>query len=181
MDILRAALLAAGEDTDSTFDGLFSGARGVMGIVLMVTGVLIIYIAVKVFKGYRFLSAAGEGSIVAEDTYVETEARAVEKEISAMPDLNGGEDREFVQWRIVYTVDGEDHTQLIPDDGYEEGSLLKIKYDPKKPDNFYLVDEDREEEEISSDPAENTSRTTGSVLVVLGILVILGGAALRFA
>lgn len=184
MDMLKLMLLAAEEDTDSSFDGLFSGARGVMGIVLMVTGLLIIYIAVKVFKGYRFLPMAGERTVVEEDNYVETEAKALQKKKSTLPDFNGGEDREFVEWKIGYTVDGEKYTQLIPDDGYEKGDMLKIKYNPDKPEEFYLVDgeqtEEREDTEEAADPSENSSRTTGLVLTVLGVLVIIGGAALTF-
>lgn len=182
MELFRYILLAADEDVDSSFNGMFSGARGVMGIVMMVTGVLIIYIAVKVFKGYRFLPAAGDGTIVEEDKYVEAEAKVIEKTVTAMPDLSGGEDREFIEWKIVYTVDGEEYAQHIPDDGYEQGDTLKIKYDPHKPDGFYLMDEEESnaDDSDSFDPNEQKSRTTGLVLTVLGVLVIMGGAALRF-
>lgn len=183
MDMLKYVLLAA-DETDSSFDGLFIGAKGVMGIILIVTGLLLIYFAVKVFKGYRFLPAAGERTIIEEDNYVEIEAKVLQKKKSTMPDFNGGEDREFVEWKIGYTVEGEKYTHLIPDDGYKKGDFLKIKYNPDKPDEFYLVDEEKEQEGESAEldaPSKDSSHTTGLVLAVLGVLIIIGGVALNLA
>ena len=168
---------------DGSFDGMFRGARSVMGIILMVTGVLLIYIAVKVAKGYSFVPTLGHETIIAEDKYVEGEAEVLEKEVSKMPGLNDGEDREFIECKIKYTVDGEEYTHMIPDDDHSKGDMLKIKYDPKKPDAFYLVGEEEEETEApdeTDDADKSKSMIIGVILIVLGLLVIAGGAALFF-
>ncbi|MBQ8967017.1 DUF3592 domain-containing protein [Ruminococcus sp.] len=180
MDMTKLLLMA--EEEKNPFDGLFSGAGRVVGIILIVTGVLLIYLAVKVAKGYSFMPTLGTETVIEEDNYVECEAKVLQKKKTTMPDLNGGEDREFVEWKIGYTVDGEKFTQMIPDDGYEKGDMLKIKYNPDKPSEYYLVDENAdneapdEEEDTSADT--NKSRNTGAIIAVLGVLVIIGGIAL---
>ena len=179
MDITK---ILFAEDSSSAFDGLFSGAGGVVGIVLVVTGLLIIYIAVKVAKGYSFLPTLGTETVIEEDNYVEGEAKVLQRKKSTIPDFNGGGEREFVEWKIGYTVNGEKFTQMIPDDGYEKGDMLKIKYEPDKPSEFYLVDENAPEQTeapTETDKADTTkSRNTGLILGVLGVLVIIGGVAL---
>ena len=122
-------LLALADDTDKSFDGLFSGAGHIVGIVLAVTGLLLLYIAFKVSQGYSFIPTLGSETVIKEDNYVEGTAKAVEKIVTKMPDPNGGEDREFVEWKIVYTANGEEYSQEIPDDGYSEGDNIKIKYE----------------------------------------------------
>ncbi|MCR5540894.1 MAG: hypothetical protein K6F71_08800 [Ruminococcus sp.] len=172
-------LLALADDTDKSFDGLFSGTGHIVGIVLIITGLLLIYIAVKVAKGYSFIPTLGSETVVKEDNYVDGTAKAVEKIVTAMPDLNGGADREFVEWKIVYTVNGEEYLQVIPDDGYHEGDSIKIKYDPAKPATYYIAEEEdgASESEDTSDEGSK-SKMTGFILGILGVLVILGGVAL---
>ena len=99
-----------------------------------------------------------------------------------MPDLGGGEEKDYVEWKIAYTVDGEEYTQMIPDDGQKEDEEISIKYDPKNPSAFYLADDDETEpDEYETDPADTSkSRNIGIILGILGILVIVGGAALAF-
>ncbi len=176
MDITKLLIMA--DDTDKSFDGLFSGAGHIVGIVLMVTGLLLLYIAFKVTKGYSFMPTFGTETIIEEDTYVEGTARTVEKSVTAIPDPNGGADKEFVEWKIVYTVNGEEYAQQIPDDGYSEGDDIKIKYDPKKPSDYYLDDGDAPDEPDDSASDDGKSKTAGIILAVLGVLVMLGGAAL---
>lgn len=178
MDIYKLMLLA--EEGPNPMDGMFSGIHKPAGIILIITGVLIIYIAVKVAMGYRFLPAAGGETIIEEDTYVETEAKALQKKKSTLPDYGGGGEKELIEWKIGYTVNDEKFTQIIPDDGYEKGDIIKIKYDPKKPDEFYLVTDEEpsseSEENNSSDTAK--SRNIGLIFGALGVLVIIGGIAL---
>lgn len=178
MEITKLLSLAADEEKNA-FDGLFSGAGGIVGIVLIVTGVLIIYIGIKVMKGYSFMPTLGVETVIEEDTYVEGTATLVSQQKTTLPDFNGTGEREFTEWTISYTVGGEEYTQTIPDDGYSKGDTIKIKYDPKKPDEYYLA-EDAEEE--AAEEADNTderkSRNSGAILIVLGVIVIVGGAAL---
>ena len=174
-------MLLAEEEEDSAFDGLFSGAGNVVGVVLVITGVLLIYIAVKAAKGYSFMPTLGSETIIEEDNYVECKAKAVSRQTTTMPDINGEGEREFVEWEIAYTVDGKEYRQVIPDDGYSDGDTLDIKYDPDKPDSFYLADDDNaetEEDSATDETDRKKSRTIGIILGVLGILVIIGGAAL---
>ena len=182
MDIFRLMLLAAEEEEDNAFDGLFSGAAGAVGIVLMVTGLLLIYFGIKVIKGYRFLPT-GDGAVIQEDNYIEAEAKLTEQKKIVMPDFGGGSDREFIEWEMVYTVDGREYTQTIPDDGYEKDGVLKIKYDPADPSAFYLADEGQDasdEDGDDTDLRKETVSMAGIVIIVLGVLVIIGGAALSF-
>lgn len=178
MEITKLLSLAADEEKNA-FDGLFSGAGGIVGIVLIVTGVLIIYIGIKVMKGYSFMPTLGVETVIEEDTYVEGTATLVSQQKTTLPDFNGTGEREFTEWTISYTVGGEEYTQTIPDDGYSKGDTIKIKYDPKKPDEYYLAEEAEEE---AAEEADNTderkSRNSGAILIVLGVIVIVGGAAL---
>ncbi|WP_024858260.1 DUF3592 domain-containing protein [Ruminococcus albus] len=171
-------LLALADDTDKSFDGLFSGAGHIVGIVLAVTGLLLLYIAFKVAQGYSFIPTLGSETVIKEDNYVEGTAKAVEKIVTKMPDPNGGEDREFVEWKIVYTANGEEYSQEIPDDGYSEGDNIKIKYDPAKPSAYYIAEEKEETDESEDTTDEGKGKMTGLILGVLGVLVILGGVAL---
>ncbi|SEK37574.1 DUF3592 domain-containing protein [Ruminococcus albus] len=173
-------LLALADDTDKSFDGLFSGTGHIVGIVLIVTGLLLLYIAFKVAKGYSFMPTLGSETVIKEDNYVEGTAKAVEKIVTRMPDPNGGEDREFVEWKIVYTAGGEEYSQDIPDDGYSEGEKIKIKYDPAKPSAYYIAEEKEDTDESEDTSDEGKSKMTGLILGVLGVLVILGGVALYF-
>ena len=75
-------LLALADDTDKSFDGLFSGAGHIVGIVLAVTGLLLLYIAFKVAQGYSFIPTLGSETVIKEDNYVEGTAKAVEKIVS---------------------------------------------------------------------------------------------------
>ncbi|MBE6874968.1 MAG: hypothetical protein E7493_13845 [Ruminococcus albus] len=178
MEITKLLSLAADEEKNA-FDGLFSGAGGIVGIVLIVTGVLIIYIGIKVMKGYSFMPTLGVETVIEEDTYVEGTATLVSQQKTILPDFNGTGEREFTEWTISYTVGGEEYTQTIPDDGYSKGDTIKIKYDPQKPDEYYLAEEAEEE---AAEEADNTderkSRNSGAILIVLGVIVIVGGAAL---
>ncbi|WP_295156012.1 DUF3592 domain-containing protein [uncultured Ruminococcus sp.] len=181
MDIFNLILLAE-EEEKNVFDGMFSGARGVMGVVLAITGVLIIYIAIKVAKGYSFVPTFGGETIIEEDKHVDGKAKAVRRQTTTLPDFGGGGEREFVEWEIMYTVDGKEYTQVIPDDGYSEGDELDIRYDPRKPENFYLAGEDNEDTDDDGSATEENnrkkSRNTGLILGILGVLVIIGGVAL---
>lgn len=176
MDMIKLLMLA--DDTDNSFDGLFSGAGHIVGIVLMVTGLLLLYIAFKAARGYSFVPTLGSETVIEKDNYVEGTAKVVEKSVTAMPDLNGGADREFIEWKIVYTVNGEEYTQVIPDDGYSEGDSIKIKYDPDKPSDYYLDDGEADDTPEDDTTDDSKSRMIGVILAVLGILVIVGGIAL---
>ena len=143
---------------------------------------LIISIAIKVAKGYSFVPTLGSETVIEEDKHVDGKAKAVRRQTTTLPDFGGGGEREFVEWEIVYTVDGKDYTQVIPDDGYSEGDMLDIRYDPNNPEKYYLAgDESGDTDDDEAADGENNrkkSRNTGLILGILGILVIIGGVAL---
>ena len=94
------------------------GWQGIGGIILLLTGVGLIYFGIKALQGYRFFPEQ-EYNIPEEDHYEPTQAKALQKIKTTMPDFNGGEDRVFTEWKIGYTVDGEKYTQIVTDNGYE--------------------------------------------------------------
>lgn len=179
MDILKLMLLAEDEGSNP-MDGMFSGAQKGVGIVLIVTGLLIIYFAVKVAKGYRFLPTAGGETVVEEDNYTAGEAKVLKKQTTILPDFGGGGEKELTEWEIGYTVGGREYTQTIPDDDYTEGDTIKIKYDPKKPEDFYLTADEETSSEPEDDGSDDTakSRSMGILFAALGIMVLIGGVAL---
>ena len=102
------------------------GWQGIGGIILLLTGVGLIYFGIKALQGYRFFPEQ-EYNIPEEDHYEPTQAKALQKIKTTMPDFNGGEDRVFTEWKIGYTVDGEKYTQIVTDNGYEKGDMIDIK------------------------------------------------------
>ena len=178
MDIYKLMLLAE-EEENNPMDGMFSGAQHIVGIVLIITGLLIIYIAVKIAKGYRFLPAAGSETIIEEDNYVEGEAKAVSKQTTTLPDYGSGA-KELTEWEISYTVNDEEFTQVMPDDGYETGDTITRKYDPTNASDCYLVTDDAPSKEGGYDDSDDTanSRRNGFIFGLLGVIVMLGGIAL---
>ena len=87
------------------------GWQGIGGIILLLTGIGLIYFGIKALQGYRFFPEQ-EHNIPEEDHYEPTQAKALQKVKTTMPDFNGGEDRVFTEWKIGYTVDGEKYTTI---------------------------------------------------------------------
>ena len=92
------------------------GWQGIGGIILLLTGIGLIYFGIKALQGYRFFPEQ-EHNIPEEDHYEPTQAKALQKVKTTMPDFNGGEDRVFTEWKIGYTIDGEKYTQIVTDNG----------------------------------------------------------------
>ncbi len=174
--IFKLMLLAEEEDVTNPFKGSLNGVQGIIGIVLIVTGLLVIYFGVKVYLGYKFLPEKKQ-NIPKEDNYLPMEAKVLQKKKTRMPSFNGGEDTELIQWKIGYEIDGEKYTQLIPDDGYSKGDFIKIKYDPDAPGEFYLDDREETEPE-EDDEEENTKNSNGIMIVALGVMVAVAGVVL---
>lgn len=161
-------------------DGLFSGAlhswQGVIGIIMAVTGLLIIYFGIKVYKGYKFLPEH-EQNIPKEDNFLPIQAKVLQRKKTKMPSFNNGESTEFVEWKIGYEVGGEKYIQMIPDDGYEKGQFLDIKYNPDAPEEYYL-DNGTEIVEDEEKTEEKESNSMGILFAGIGLLIAVIGVVL---
>ena len=168
------------KDNDSSpdlFKGVFSGWETVGGIVLIIVGILCVYFGIKVIMGYRFFPEQN-ATIVEEDKYIPIKAKVLQKHKTTMPDFNGSGEREIVDWKIGYEIDGEKHTQYIPDDGYEKGMLIDIKYNPENPDEYYLDDEKTQDETEKAEPEQKHGGPTGVIVIALGVMLAVLGIIL---
>lgn len=159
------------------FNGIFSGLETVGGILLIIVGVLCVYFGIKVIMGYRFFPEQNK-TIVEEDNYIPIKAKILQKHKVTVPDFNGNGESEIIDWKIGYEVDGEKYTQFVPDDGYEKGMFIDIKYNPEKPDEYYLDDKKTESETEVPEPEEKSGGPTGVIVIALGIMVAVLGIVL---
>ena len=175
---VKLMTLSAENDDKGPFQGSLNSVQSIIGIVLIITGLLIVYFGIKVYKGYKFLPETKQ-NIPKEDNYVPLEAKVLQKKKSTMPSFNGGEDQVLVFWKIGYQVDGEKYTQMIPDDGYQKGDMLKIKYDPADPNVYYLdEDPDVSEETQQEEPEQEEKNSSGILFSVLGVIIAVVGLVL---
>lgn len=175
---MNELMLLAEDSEGSVFAGALHGWQGVIGIVLAVTGLLIIYFGIKVVKGYKFLPER-EHNIPKEDNFVPAKAKVLQKKKTTMPAFNGGEPTVFVEWKIGYEIDGEKYTQMIPDDGYNKGDFLDIKYNPDDPAEYYL-DNGTENTQDSGEQTEEESgnNSMGWLFAGIGLLIAVIGVML---
>lgn len=164
----------------SVLAGVNLGWQGIGGIILFLTGIGLIYFGIKALKGYRFFPEQ-EYNIPEEDHYEPTQAKALQKIKTTMPEFNGGEDRVFTEWKIGYTIDGEKYTQIVTDNGYEKGDMIDIKYNPANPQEFYLDDEKSkvevtEEEKEAEEKEEKTP--FGYAAIAIGVLLGVFGVVM---
>lgn len=166
---------------NTAFSGFLHGAQAKVGVVLLIVGLLIIYFGIKVLRGYKFLPEH-EQNIPKDDNYVPAEAKVLQKKKTEMPDFNGSGTVQFVEWKIGYEVDGEKYTQIIPDDGYEKGQILNIKYDPDAPQEYYLdngtLTDDAEQDEQQENEKSSDKNFNGYVFEGIGLLVAVVGVML---
>lgn len=158
------------------------GWQGIAGIILLLTGIGLIYFGIKALKGYRFFPEQ-EQNIPEEDHYQPMQAKALQKVKTTMPSFNGGEDQVFVEWKIGYTVDGEKYTQIVTDNGYQKGDMIDIKYNPENPQEFYLDDEKSKVEVVSDksdeDKDEPEEKTPfGYAAIAIGVLLGVFGVVM---
>lgn len=134
-------------DDASEVDGLkgvFSGWQGIVGIVFAVMGVLMIYVGIKVYRGFK-IDFGTKASVPQQDTHVPTTAKIQNKVKTTIPDFSGNGEKEIIEWTMVYEVDGEKYKQTIPDNGYTKGQIIDIKYEPSDPQDYYLYDKQAEQ------------------------------------
>lgn len=195
MDILR--LISVFVDTESesgivlSEDGFFSKHMVAFGVVLAVVGLLIVYIGIKVLKGFRFMPEQTEAQLV-EDDLPAMDAEIVDRRSTELPDYSGDSSSKIVfkEMLIRYSVDGQSFEEWIADTG-EYKDTLPIKYNPTNPQEFHVYENDESFEGI---PDENGSlsgnedssaegeeipekkSTTGVMIVIVGVLVAIVGA-----
>ena len=137
------------------------GWQGIGGIILLLTGIGLIYFGIKALQGYRFFPEQ-EHNIPEEDHYEPTQAKALQKVKTTMPDFNGGEDRVFTEWKIGYTIDGEKYTQIVTDNGYETVSYTHLT----------LPTSEAEEKEEKT-PFGYAAIAIGVLLGVFGVVMLI--------
>ncbi|MGN0594528.1 MAG: hypothetical protein ACI4I6_05170 [Hominimerdicola sp.] len=164
--------------------GFFSGAQGIVGIVLVLTGIAMIYIAIKVMKGYQILPMQ-ETCQPKEDTYLPEKAKVINKQETEIPSFNGGEVSFMTEWTIEYTVEGETYEQIIPDDNYSKGDILDVKYNPENPKEYYLdngiimveksedEEEEEEKEKLEKNPIATAMIIVAVLLMTVGVVMII--------
>ncbi len=172
--------ILAEDSVNNTFSGVLHSWQGIIGIIMAVTGLLIIYFGIKVYRGYKFLPEHGQ-NIPREDNFLPLKAKVLQRKKTKMPSFNGGEATEFVEWKIGYEVDGEKYTQMIPDDGYEKGQFLDIKYNPDAPEEYYLDNGSAAVETNDEEQAEESDRNAMGILFAgIGLLIGVIGVILAF-
>ena len=108
----------ADESEGGLLKGVFSGWQSIVGIVLVVIGVGMIYVGVKVYRGFK-IDFGGQVNVPQEDTHIPTTAKIQNKVKTTMPDFNGQGEKEIIEWTMVYEIDGEKYKQTITDDNYK--------------------------------------------------------------
>ncbi len=183
MELLN--VLADDSSEVSGLKGVFSSGQSIAGIVLVVVGILMIYIGIKVYQGFK-IDFGTKASIPQEDTHVPATAKIQNKVKTTIPDFNGSGEKEIIEWTMVYEVDGEKYKQTIPDNNYTKGQIIDIKYEPSDPNDYYLYDKQAEEaaalagedDEQEAEPEEKNKLGLGMVvlavaLIGLGVVLII--------
>lgn len=150
------------------------GIQGILGTILLFTGLGIIYFAVKYKQGYRIMPEVNT-VIAKEDNYQPSKAEVKEKIITEMPSFNGGQSTQYIEWKIEYMAEGEVYTQTIPDDNYSKGDILDVKYNPENPleyylDNGILIDDNASNNDEDEVPDYNKSFFT--MMIILAIFLL---------
>lgn len=175
----------ADESEGGLLKGVFSGWQSIVGIVLVVIGIGMIYVGVKVYRGFK-IDFGGQVNVPQEDTHIPTTAKIQNKVKTTMPDFNGQGEKEIVEWTMVYEIDGEKYKQTIPDDNYTKGQIIDIKYEPDDPNDFYVYDKQAEEAAAAAEangeqeegPAEKNKLGLGMIalaclLIGIGVMMII--------
>ncbi len=164
----------------SASDGL--GAQGIIGMVLVCTGMGLIYFGIKIMQGYELFPKENSQNIPKEDNYVPIKAKVLQKKRQKLPALDGGEPRIFVQWKIGYEVNGEKYDQIVDDSGLKKGDFIDIKYDPEDPSRFYVDSaseaeaQDDEEESVpekEGHPFGYAALGLGLIIIALGVILVI--------
>lgn len=180
------SILADSSSEAASSGGSSFGLRGVAGIVLVLVAVGMVYVGIKVYNGFK-IDFGTKANIPQEDTHIPTTAKIQNKVKTTMPDFNGGGEREIIEWTMVYEVDGEKYKQTIPDDGYEKGQIIDIKYEPGDPNDYYLYDKAAEEaarlreqsgEAVQEEPEEKNKLGLGMIalaclLLAIGVVLLI--------
>lgn len=168
----------------SGLKGTFSSWQGIVGIVLAVVGVMMIYVGIKVYKGFK-IDFGTKANVPQEDTHVPTTAKIQNKVKTTIPDFSGNGEKEIVEWTMVYVVDGQKYKQTIPDNGYTKGQIIDIKYEPTRPEDYYLYDKQQEEAKAlaaengeEEQPEERNKLGLGMVgiaflIIALGVIMMI--------
>ena len=67
---------------------MFSSWQGIVGIILAVVGIMMVYVGIKVYNGFKIDFSTSQ-NVPEEDTHVPATAKIQNKVKTTMPDFNG--------------------------------------------------------------------------------------------
>lgn len=186
MDISQLVMLLADDSEEGTAiakAGIFSDYMWIVGLVLAAVGIVLVYIGIKVGKGYRIMPEMNE-TVVVEDTEPSAEAEIVERRSTEIPDHSGGEGKiVFKEMLIRFSVDGQSFEEWINDSGEYEDKV-PVKYNPTNPQQFHIYEDSAEFEGIPDEngdldgneqPEDEAEGSSSVMLTIMGIgLIMLG-------
>lgn len=180
------SILADSSSEAASSGGSSFGLKGIVGILLCLLGVGAIYVGIKFYNGMK-IDFSTSDNIPQEDTHVPTTAKIQNKVKTTIPDFSGNGEKEIIEWTMVYEVDGEKYKQTIPDNGYEKGQIIDIKYEPSDPNDYYLYDKQAEQAKLLAEQNGETEEEApekdkrglaavalGLIFIGIGIMLIIG-------
>ena len=175
-------LAAAAEEEEGTAvskAGFFADHITVIGIILAVVGIGVIYVGIKLLKGYSF--HVDETVVSSEkDDYVPLKAQVLGQRSTKMPDLSGsGEEKLISEIRLRYEYEDTVYTEWVLGSG-AAGDTLSIRCSPDDPKDFYIDDEPEEApaEEKATEEEPEGNKSVGTVLIIIGIMLAVVGAGI---
>ncbi|MBR4622622.1 MAG: hypothetical protein IKO44_04485 [Ruminococcus sp.] len=177
MDLLQLVQILAEEEEEGTAiskAGFFSDYMAVIGIVLALVGIAIIYVGIKLMRGYSF--HVDETVVVDEkDDYTAAEAEVLGQRSTPMPDLSGeGKEKLISEIRLRYEAGDTVYTEWILGSG-NSGDKVRIRYNEEDPTDFFLDDEDPEEQPETAEteePEPEGKSSAGITLTGIGLMVL---------
>lgn len=138
------AVSALADETSNGFGitGVLDRFGNVFGIVLCAAGLLMVLMSLKVRKmGSFYLEMNNHDPIIKETGYLPAVAEITDRRSS---EIAG---KTFSEVELTLTLDGESYSKWTPDLGLE--GEVRIEYDPKDPNEFYIMDK------VEADEAPN--------------------------
>ncbi|MBR4555486.1 MAG: hypothetical protein IKO27_07855 [Ruminococcus sp.] len=157
MELMHLMHILAENEEDGTAiskAGFFSEYMWIVGLVLIVVGLAVMYVGLKVGKGYKFMPEQTE-PVVIDDELPSVNAEIIERRSTEIPDYSGDENGRIVfkEMLIRFAADGITYEEWINDPG-DFGDTVPIKYNPNNPQEFHVSEGEGDFEGI---PDENGS------------------------
>lgn len=143
MYLYIAQLAAAGKNAFGK-TGMLDRFGNILGFVLVAFGVIFLLFSAKVKKmGGFYLEMENHDPVIKDLGYLPAEAKVGEHRSS---EIAG---KTFSEMQLLFELDGEVYEKWTPDLGSE--GTVKIEYNPKNPNEFYILDKVDEESAPDTD------------------------------